>query len=137
MNELPLSKFAPFSKEECHFQPEVSNKLKEIKVKCSNCIYFGGKLEQSYKEEYAYISYPFGTKELYKCNILKEYDQAVAEDSLCHFFTNLEEMDDPDEEEKSDDVVEMDLSQQINQLDFTNAEISTSINKLREKLINE
>jgi len=34
MSELPLSKFAPFTKDECHFQYEVSNKLDEIKVKC-------------------------------------------------------------------------------------------------------
>jgi len=56
MAELPLSKFAPFTKEESYFQYEVSNKLDEIEIKCSNCIYFGEKAE-SQSEDYYPLSF--------------------------------------------------------------------------------
>lgn len=140
MAELPLSKFAPFTKEECHFQYEVSNKLDEIGVKCSNCIYFGDKVERPADYEYMPMA-PGEQKDMYKCTILSDKygDGHVCENSLCRFFTNKEEIEDTTDDDRIESSEEADeeLSIQIQKLDFTNSNISDSINKLREKLINE
>lgn len=141
MAELPLSKFAPFTKEECHFQPEVSNKLDEIGVKCSNCIYVGEPIKVS---EDDYFSFSLPDRQKHKCNIQSDRrgDNIVAENSMCRFFTDKEEIEDTTDDERmpSDfgpaDTSE-ELSTQMQKLDFTNSDISNSINQLREKLINE
>jgi len=139
MAELPLSKFAPFNKEECKFQYEVSNKLDEIGVKCSNCIYFGKELPKEV-DEYA-LRHPMEDKTMYSCSILTDYDNGVCDTSLCRFFTNQEEIEDVKEDnselEDSNDSSDEELSIQIQKLDFTNSDISKTINKLRERLINE
>lgn len=136
MAELPLSKFAPFTKEECHFQIEVSNKLDEIGVKCSECIYFGDKANPPDEEYYPY--HPNDNRQRYHCNILsnKWGDDLVCENSLCRFFTNKEEIKEV-EDKISEGESDEELSIQIQKLDFTNSSITESIKKLREKLINE
>ena len=138
MSELPLSKFAPFTKEECHFQYEVSNKLDEIGVKCSNCIYFGEKVEMT--DDYAYNLHE-EQKDMYKCNILSDKygDGLVCENSLCRFFTNKEEIEDTtDDDRMPSDMTDEELSVAIQKLDFTNSSgVKESIRDLREKLINE
>ena len=136
MSELPLSKFAPFTKDECRFQYEVSNKLDEIGVKCSNCIYLGEPKEKPEYEEY-YPSPPGEDQQKYECTILSDKwgDNLVCENSLCRFFTNKEEVKDVDE--LSDGPGE-ELSIAIQKLDFTNSNnIEDSIKTLREKIINE
>ena len=140
MSELPLSKFAPFTKEECHFQYEVFNKLEEIGVKCSNCIYFGDKVERP--ADYDLLPmYPGEEKEMYKCNILSDKygDGHVCQNSLCRFFTNKEEIEDTtDDDRMSSGKSDEELSIAIQKLDFTNSSgVKESIKDLREKLINE
>ena len=140
MSELPLSKFAPFTKEECHFQYEVSNKLDEIGVKCSNCIYFGEKVERPV--DYSMLPTTLGEeKDMYKCDILsdKYRDGHVCENSLCRFFTNKEEIEDTtDDDRMSGSKTDEELSIAIQKLDFTNSSgVKESIKDLREKLINE
>lgn len=144
MTELPLSKFAPFNKQEAQFQHEVSNKLDEIGVKCSNCIYFGEKLLKPYLKEYTYFEIK-EDKEIYSCNILSDKygDNVICENSLCRFFTNKEEIEDIEEikdiekNNEYEDYSKEELSIQIQKLDFNNSNIIKSINKLREKIINE
>ena len=132
MAELPLSKFAPFTKDECRFQYEISNKLSEIGVKCSNCIYFGSPVFISHN----YDPLINDNKQKYECNILsyKWEDNLVCEDSLCRFFTNKEEVKDVE-----DDRVEPEeeLSSTIQKLDFTNSNIQNDIIDLRNNLLNE
>lgn len=140
MSELPLSKFAPFTKEECHFQYEVSNKLDEIGVKCSNCIYFGDKIERP--ADYDMLpAYPGEEKDMYECSILSDKygDGHVCENSLCRFFTNKEEIEDTtDDDRMPSDKSDEELSIAIQKLDFTNSSgVKQSIKDLREKLINE
>lgn len=140
MSELPLSKFAPFTKEECHFQYEVSNKLDEIGVKCSNCIYFGEKVERP--ADYDMLPmYPGKERDRYKCNILSDNygDGHVYQNSLCRFFTNKEEIEDTtDDDRMSGGKSDEELSIAIQKLDFTNSSgVKESIKDLREKLINE
>ncbi len=60
MNELPLSKFAPFNKQEALFQWEIHNKLKDLNVECSNCIYLGESFQPDTESNCDY----------YVCNIL-------------------------------------------------------------------
>jgi hypothetical protein len=146
MNELPLSKFAPFTKNEACYQQEVSNKLKEINVKCSNCIYLGEKLPSlklrgpNYPEDFQEA---LENLTLYKCNILDVFDSSVSNQGLCRFFTNLEEIeeiDEPKEEEKSEDTIEdnnQEMSLDLQKLDFTSNTIIESIKNLRAKIINE
>lgn len=143
MNELPLSKFAPFTKDEACYQHEVSNKLKEINVKCSNCIYLGEKLPSLKLEG---PNYPEDLQEalesltLHKCNILDIFDSSVSEQGLCRFFTNLEEVDNPEEEKQSSDTIEdnnQEMSLDLQKLDFTSTTIIESIKNLRTKIINE
>lgn len=143
MNELPLSKFAPFTKDEACYQHEVSNKLKEINVKCSNCIYLGEALPTLKLEG---PNYPEDFQEalesltLHKCNILDIFDSSVSEQGLCRFFTNLEEVDNPKEEEQSSDTIEdnnQEMSLDLQKLDFTSTTIIESIKNLRTKIINE
>lgn len=136
MSELPLSKFAPFTKEECKFQYEVSNKLDEIGVKCSNCIYFGESViiddNPSSPDE--------DNKQQYICNILSDTwrDNLVCEDSLCRFFTNQEDIEESQEDKSSNKKSDEELSLALQKLDFTNSnEAKESIKILREKLINE
>lgn len=140
MSELPLSKFAPFTKEECHFQYEVSNKLDEIGVKCSNCIYFGEKVERPADYDMLPVT-PGEEKDMYKCNILSDKygDGHVCENSLCRFFTNKEEIEDTtDDDRMSSGEADEELSVAIQKLDFTNSSgVRESIKDLREKLINE
>lgn len=144
MNELPLSKFAPFTKEEACYQHEVSNKLKEIKVKCSNCIYLAEKLPSFQIEDEPTISdeLSINLKQLilYKCTLLDNFDSTVNSEGLCRFFTNLEEVELPDEEVRSKDIVEstnQEMSVDLQKLDFSNNTIIQSIKDLRTKLINE
>lgn len=143
MNELPLSKFAPFTKDEACYQHEVSNKLKEINVKCSNCIYLGEELPSLKLEG---PNYPEDFQEalenltLHKCNILDIFDSSVSEQGLCRFFTNLEEVDNPEEEKQSSDTIEdnnQEMSLDLQKLDFTSTTIIESIKNLRTKIINE
>ena len=129
MAELPLSKFAPFTKEECRYQEEVSNHLKEIGVHCANCIYLG---ERAEPDETMYMPDHKGHKH-YRCTILEKGQDIVCEHALCRFFTNKEEVEDPTESSEPDE----ELSIQIQKLDFTNSGISESINKLRERLTND
>lgn len=143
MNELPLSKFAPFTKDEACYQDEVSNKLKEINVKCGNCIYLGEKLPSLKLEG---PNYPEDFQEalesltLHKCNILDSFNSSVSEYGLCRFFTNLEEVDNPEEEKESKDIIEdnnQEMSLDLQKLDFTSNTIIESIKNLRAKIINE
>ena len=143
MNELPLSKFAPFTKDEACYQHEVSNKLKEINVKCSNCIYLGEELPSLKLEG---PNYPEDFQEalenltLHKCNILDIFDSSVSEQGLCRFFTNLEEVDNAEEEKQSSDTIEdnnQEMSLDLQKLDFTSTTIIESIKNLRTKIINE
>lgn len=143
MAELPLSKFAPFSKYECHFKPEVANKLKDINVQCAGCIYYNdnkrkvvgdtsstlGELRSDYEYEFAV------GQVLYKCDILKQGEEYVAPSSLCRFFTPVEDVIEPspDSQEESDE----ELSTTIQKLDFTNSEIKDNIVNLRNNLLNE
>lgn len=140
MHELPLSKFAPFTKEEAQFQYEVSNKLDDIGVKCSNCIYFGEPIELL-EEDYNYsIIETNNNKQKYSCNILSDKwgESYVCENSLCRFFTNKEEIIDSEDDELSTDKPDEELSIAIQKLDFTNSKgVKQSIKDLREKLINE
>lgn len=140
MNELPLSKFAPFTKEEAIYQHEVSNKLKDINVKCSNCIYLGKELPSLKLEG---PNYPEDFQEalenltLYKCNILDVFDSSVSNQGLCRFFSNKEEVDTPAEEDYDPTTIEandQELSQQLNNIDFNNI---NSIAILRNSLIND
>lgn len=140
MNELPLSKFAPFTKEEAIYQHEVSNKLKDINVKCSNCIYLGNLLPIKTKEDSEPATlYDNNNLTLYKCNILSECyeDNTVSSNGLCRFFTNKEEVDTPAEEDYDPTTIEandQELSQQLNNIDFNNI---NSIAILRNSLIND
>ena len=139
MSELPLSKFAPFTKEECHFQYEVSNKLDEIGVKCSNCIYFGDKVEIPADYDMMPMA-PGEQKDMYECTILSDKygDGHVCENSLCRFFTNKEEIEDTTDDDRMSQDPDEELSIAIQKLDFTNsADVKESIKTLREKLINE
>ena len=138
MTELPLSKFAPFAKHEAEFKYEVSNKLKEIGVECSHCIYYGDKANSVPVEYRSYdgdmlIENP---GELYTCTILNKSDNYVKEHSLCRFFTPIETVveEAPVEEEAKEDE---ELSVAIQKLDFSNSDIKDSIIQLRESLINE
>lgn len=135
MSELPLSKFAPFNKEECKFQYEVSNKLDEIGVKCSNCIYFGNELPK----DKDYPIHPMEMeKQLYDCSLLTNYDNGVCENSLCRFFTNKDEIEDTEDEMLPQGESDEELSTALQKLDFTNnSGVKKSIKTLREKLINE
>ena len=129
MAELPLSKFAPFDKYECRYQERVSNKHVEIGVHCNNCIY---RQEEVPKEKVAFYSYmePYQLEgRFFYCSILTERDNIISENALCRFFTSNEEIELKSEEEE--------LSIQIQKLDFSNSDISESINNLREKLIND
>lgn len=141
MNELPLSKFAPFTKEEAIYQHEVSNKLKDINVKCSNCIYLGNLLPIKTKEDSDTLldNNNNNNLTLYKCNILSEcYEgDTVSSNGLCRFFTNKEEVDTPAEEDYDPTTIEandQELSQQLNNIDFNNI---NSIAILRNSLIND
>jgi len=139
MSELPLSKFAPFTKDECHFQYEVSNKLDEIGVKCSNCIYFGDKVERP--TDYHMMPMSLGEqKDMYECTILSDKygDGQVCGNSLCRFFTNKEEIEDTTDDDRIPQNPDEELSIAIQKLDFTNStDVKESIKILREKLINE
>lgn len=144
MNELPLSKFAPFTKEEACYQHEVSNKLKEIEVKCSNCIYLSEKLPSIAVDDHTSFSDESSTNLksliLYKCSLLDSLDSTVNSEGLCRFFTNLEEVRTPHEETKSEDVIEspnQEMSVDLQKLDFSSNTIIQSIKDLRTKLINE
>lgn len=118
MNELPISKFAPFTKEEACFQFEVSNKLKEIEVKCSNCIYVN-------------IDNTTMT-----CSLFYDFQKEVGKDSLCRFFTNQEEIEDK-EEDRLENKPDQEMSLDLQKLDFTQSNIIESIKNLRDKFINE
>ena len=147
MAELPLSKFAPFCKYEAHYKTEVSNKLKDLNIKCSGCIYYdkdnsktvpgphvlSDPREPVAMDEYSYEYQP-GT-ELYHCHILKKRESYVAPDAICRFFTPIEEVVEksPNQEEEEADE---ELSLAIQKLDFTNSNITDSINQLRETLTN-
>ena len=139
MSELPLSKFAPFTKYECHFKKEVSNKLKEIGVQCSNCIYYNEDKRKVVGDTIGGMGYeydfPVGTV-LYHCNILSSDDCFVAPESLCRFFTPVEDVKEvsPNTEEEEPDE---ELSSTIQKLDFNNSEIESNIINLRNDLINE
>lgn len=137
MTELPLSKFAPFAKHEAKFEYEVSNKLKEIGVECSHCIYYGDKADpQSHYSSYDGDMLIENPGELYTCTILNKSDNYVKSHSLCRFFTPVETIveESPAEEEAKEDE---ELSVAIQKLDFSNSDIKDSITQLRESLINE
>lgn len=123
MYELPLSKFAPFTKEESKYQHQISNKLKELNINCINCIYLGEKVNENIVNNY-------------KCNILSEPRNKVSENALCRFFTSKEEVEDIQAELSLDTDEELSIA--IQKLDFINSvEVKQSIKNLREKLINE
>jgi hypothetical protein len=127
MNELPLSKFAPFTKTEASFQLEVSNKLKELNVKCSNCIYFENPVNGD------------NPSLLYNCTVLTKQDPLVSMDSLCRFFTNMKEIKDNEEvlEKEDTNIDNQEMSTEIQKLDFHSSNINDSIKQLRENFINE
>jgi hypothetical protein len=134
MNELPLSKFAPFSKDDACYQHEVSNKLKEIKVECSNCIYLGEHIDQPVIEGLDLAVQP----EMYTCNILEGYCSAVSTHGLCRFFTNIHEIEDTEETTTKEEISSTeDMSIALQKLDFTNTDIIQSIQNLRDQFIND
>lgn len=90
MAELPLSKFAPFTKEEARYQYEVANKLREVNVRCQGCMYLGEKVDrESTLQSDIYLYYD--EEELYDCTILSELNDLVALNSFCRFFTPKED----------------------------------------------
>lgn len=133
MNELPLSKFAPFDKHEALFQWEVHNKLKELNVNCNNCIYLGENVDLNHED-------PNNIKlnnKYYSCNILSKEDNLVQNYSFCKFFTAIEEIEDTNTKEDSKESSTEEMSVAIQKLDFTNSNISNIITDLKNKIINE
>lgn len=133
MAELPLSKFAPFTKEESRFQAEVSNKLKDLNVKCANCIYVTDTENTINDSELYYHPFKKGD-EIKSCSLLHDIDNQVGSCSLCRFFTPEEEVIESSSEDSSE---EEELSIIIQKLDFSNSHVKESIDNLRNKLINE
>jgi hypothetical protein len=137
MNELPLSKFAPFDKHEAAFQWEVSNKLKELNVNCKNCIYAKTFKKQNGLELSDPTPKEIVDNHLFNCSILYNTDNLVDEHSLCKFFTNIEEIEDDTEEKKVENTPDQEMSLAIQKLDFANSDIYTKIKDLRNTIINE
>jgi hypothetical protein len=138
MNELPISKFAPFDKCQATFQWEVSNKLKELNVNCKNCIY----AKPTEKKDSAVLleanTEDTITNNFYNCSLLYATDNLVDEYSLCRFFTNIEEIEDTTEEiEEGTKNPDQEMSLAIQKLDFSNSEIYNKIKDLRDHIINE
>lgn len=136
MNELPLSKFAPFTKDESKYESYVTNKLNEIGINCSNCIYLGKEQNSTFEDQ----------KIHYNCTIMVEdgYNNAVCLNGYCKFFTNKEPIEDKEEDrielnEKQEEYSskgESSFIEIIEKLDFTNSNISSDIINLRKSLLN-
>lgn len=128
MKELPLSKFAPFEKSEALFQWDAQNKLKDLNINCSNCIYFEQEITKPDKFN--------------RCSILSCTDNMIKDTSFCKFFTNKEEINEVEEIEEIETKEipikpNQEMSTELQKLDFSSSTIKDSIKKLRENFINE
>lgn len=123
MNELPLSKFAPFTKLEASFQWDAQNKLNDLNINCNNCIYFQNQEENKLEG-------------FFECGILSCEDKLIKENSFCKFFTAKSDIE-KNNKTKDLNPPDQEMSTAIQKLDFSNSNVYNIIKELRESFINE